>query len=156
MWICRKCHCENPENSEVCQGCGERHAKSFGAPQAPQQRPATNEPRPKRRVSAINYDGRPGLALWLEVFGWILLVGGILAAIICFFNLTYAENEIVGLFHSRTEKVFSWPGFIISVGVLLSSVFGFLCARGLSQLVWDSSTTKSLTMQMYDKVMNDD
>ena len=108
------------------------------------------------RVSAINYDGRPGLALWLEVFGWILLVGGILAAIICFFNLTYVENEIAGLFHSRTEKVFSWPGFIISVGVLLSSVFGFLCARGLSQLVWDSSTTKSLTMQMYDKVMNDD
>lgn len=155
MWTCEKCKAMNPDKTQECPNCGEKRTCKVEHVEQP-QRIQTYTQSVKRRVNSANYDGKPDLSTWLDVFGWILLGGGIVAAIICFSTLAYAENEIVGLLYSRTEKVFSWSGFIISVGVLFSSVFGFLCARGLSQIVWDSSTTKSLTMQMYDKMMNDD
>lgn len=33
---------------------------------------------------------------------------------------------------------------------------GFISMRALVSVVWNAGTTKALTMQMYDKVMNDD
>lgn len=156
MWTCKKCYSENPDSVDACQGCGEKRAKSFVSSQAPQPRQVGDEPRPKRRMNAANYDGKPGLSTWLDVFGWILLFGGILTAIVCFSTMSYVENQVASRLYAKAEKMFSFTGFMTSVGVLFSSIFGFLCVRGLSQLVWDSSTTKALAMQMYNKTMNDD
>ena len=149
MWTCEKCQAMNPDKAQECPNCGEKRAVTS-------KKILTYMPGEKEREKSSSYDDKPVLSTWLDVFGWILLIGGIIAAIVCFSTLAYAENPIAGLLYSRTERVFSWPGFIISVGVLFSAVFGFLCARGLSVIVWNSSTTKSLTMHLYDKTMSED
>lgn len=138
MWVCKKCNGENPNSTNICQGCGEKHMEKLESPQSPKSVTA-NVRSQKRRVSAESYDYKTKLVVCLEVLGWIVLALGIVSAIIVFASLDIGLLTICTAF-----------------GVLLGAVAGCACLKGLASVVWDAGTTKALIMQMYDKAMNDD
>lgn len=92
----------------------------------------------RRRVTSANYDYKPQLSTLLDGMAWAMFALCVLSIISTF---------VLGV--KGAALVVSIITTVLQTGAI------FIVLRALSAVVWDSSTTKALIMQMYDKDMNE-
>lgn len=77
----------------------------------------------------------------------IILICGIIATVLCGFNLIYIEQVKDGYSYT-TEKVFSPYGFVTTVAILLSSLVSWSIMRVLAVI---SLTLKDMNRKIKEK-----
>ena len=100
------------------------------------------EPVAAKAVAPVEENAGNGAETTLEIIANIVLVCGIIASIICLFNIVWVQNPE---YHSIDDKIFSPSGFVITVMVLASSLISWSFMRVLANI---SVTLKAMNKKM--------
>uniref|UniRef100_UPI004028BF46 hypothetical protein n=1 Tax=Prevotella sp. TaxID=59823 RepID=UPI004028BF46 len=104
--------------------------------------PPVAEPVAAKAVAPVEENTGKGAETPLEIFANIGLVGGILASIICLFNIVWVQNPE---YQYIDDKIFSPSGFVTTVMVLASSLISWSFMRVLANI---SVTLKAMNKKM--------
>lgn len=100
------------------------------------------EPVAAKAVAPVEDNIGNGAETTLEIIANIVLVCGIIASIICLFNIVWVQNPE---YHYIDDKMFSPSGFVTTVMVLASSLISWSIMRVLANI---SVTLKAMNRKM--------
>ena len=100
------------------------------------------EPVAAKAVAPVEENAGNGAETTLVIIANIVLVCGIIASIICLFNIVWVQNPE---YHYIDDKIFSPSGFVTTVMVLASSLISWSFMRVLANI---SVTLKAMNKKM--------